>query len=151
LVSGIDHHDDSYLTDHAPALLGGFNALADLITFLKNKSYDGSSSYWDHTVLMCTSDFSRTPNLNNREGRDHHLASSCLVAGKGIKGNQVIGGTDQGMNFQDIDLATGEVDLSGAGWTVRPPDIYASVLQAAGLDASNIENQNPQVITAMLE
>lgn len=151
LAEQIDHHDDTWLTDHSTALRDGFNALADLITYLKNTTYTPSGkSFWSHTLLLCTSDFARTPTLNNRDGRDHHLASSCLLAGRGIKGNTVIGATDdETMGFQGIDLASGAV-VGASGWVVRPPDVHATLLEAAGLDASHLENQSPVIIGAAL-
>lgn len=150
LAENIDHHDDDYLTTHFASLNTGFNALADLIQYLKGKQHPTTGkSFWEHSVLLVTSDFARTPNLNNRSGRDHHLASSCLVAGKGIRGNQVIGGTDE-LNFgsRGIDLATG-APLESGGWTVRPSDVHASLLDAVGLPYDHIENQSPQIISAL--
>lgn len=151
LADNIDHHDDAYLTDHSAALREGFNALADLITFLKATEDEGSgASLWSRTALLVTSDFARTPRLNNRDGRDHHLASSCLVAGPGIRGDQVIGATDDlSMGAVGIDLATGEALPSG-GWTLRPPDVHATLLTAAGLSADHLANQDPRVVQAML-
>jgi hypothetical protein len=150
LAQGIDHHDDDYLDNHSPALRAGFNALADLIHFLENTEYQNSgSSFWNRTVLMCTSDFARTPNLNARNGRDHHLASSCLVAGKGIRGGRVLGGTGNNLEFKGMDLTTGHVQETG-GYVVRPPDVHATVLEAIGLSYENLSNQNPEIIKAML-
>jgi len=150
LAEGIDHHDDAWETDHAPALRSGFDALARLITYLKATPYkDGS--YWDHTVLLCGSEFARTPDINGRGGRDHHLASSCLVAGRGIRGNTVIGGTDDTkMGVQAVNPATGEVDeLDGV--YVRPADIHATLLQAAGVSWDHLSNQDPVILDRMLK
>lgn len=150
LADGIDHHDDDYLTAHCAALRTGFDALADLILWLKGKTYAPSGkSYWDHCLLLVTSDFARTPALNSRSGRDHHLASSCLVAGRGIQGNQVIGATDNvDMLFQGIDLNTGAV-VGSNGWVIRPQDVCASLLYAAGLPYDQLSNQDPRIIQAM--
>lgn len=152
LVGSLDHHDDTYFTDHATNLRLGFDALANLITFLKTQQLGNTgTSYWDHTVLLVSSDFARTPTLNAREGRDHHLCSSCLVGGKGFKTNQVIGAsTEDKMEFLDTDLETGTSVPIGSGWTVRPADVQATLLQAAGLDASNLSNQNPKIISSLL-
>ena len=153
LVTGLDHHNDTFVDDHATLLRTGFNALADLITYLKTQQLgETGSSYWDHTVLVVTSDFARTPGLNTRGGRDHHLCSSCLVGGKGIKTNQVVGASvEETMDFLDTNLTTGAAVPIGQGWTVRPSDIQATILQAAGLDASNLSNQNPQIVQALLK
>ena len=49
----------------------------------------------DSTLVMVTSEFGRTPNINSREGRDHHpRAWSVVLAGGGIRGGVVHGATD---------------------------------------------------------
>ncbi len=146
----IDHHDDDYQTDHAPALATGFNALSDLIDFLKTALDGNGKPYWDRTTVLVTSDFARTPTLNSRGGRDHHLSSCCLVAGAGIQGNTVVGGTDDiDMTYQGVDMSTGQVDPNGV--TLRPPDVHATVLKAMGLSYDHIENQDPVLISALLK
>ena len=150
LAVGIDHHYEDWASDHAPALRDGFNAVAALIAYLKNTEYANGESYWDRTTLLCYSDFARTPNVNARGGRDHHLASACLVAGKGIKGNAVIGATnDVNYGARTIDLATGAPD-DELGVPVRPPDVHATLLTAAGLPTEHISNQDPLLIDAAL-
>jgi uncharacterized protein (DUF1501 family) len=148
LATGIDHHDDDYQTDHAPALRAGFDAMGQLIDYLKETKDAGGSPLWDRTVLLATSEFARTPGVNSRGGRDHHLSSSCIVAGKGLRGNQIIGGTDETYTRMLIDPKTGE---TGGTMSIRPPDVHATILTALGLDTSHLSNQDPQVIEAMLE
>ncbi len=150
VASGLDTHDDDWESLHAPKLIAGFDALSDLISFLKAKMDPNGQPYWDRTMLVCFSEFARTPDINVRGGRDHHLANACLVAGMGIKGNQVIGAT--GMDdyaSRTINLSTGAVEDGGA--PMRPADIHATVLQAMGLSYDHISNQSPQVIDAMLK
>lgn len=152
LADGIDHHDDTYLTDHFAAIKAGFDALADLIVYLQQTIHPQTGkSYWQHTALLVSSDFARTPNLNARSGRDHHLSASCLVAGPGIRGNQVIGATDE-RNFegQGVELSTGAV-VGSNGVVLRPPDIQATLLEGLGLSWSHLSNQSPQLIGAMLK
>ncbi len=150
VASGLDTHDDDWESLHAPKLIAGFDALADLISFLKAKTDPNGQPYWDRTVLMCFSEFARTPDINVRGGRDHHLANACLVAGMGIRGNTVIGATSTDTYASStVNLSTGEVDLGGA--PVRPADIHATVLQAMGLSYDHISNQSPRIIDAMLK
>jgi uncharacterized protein (DUF1501 family) len=150
VASGLDTHDDDWESIHAPKLIAGFDALSDLISFLKTKTDPNGLPYWDRTVLVCFSEFARTPSINVRGGRDHHLSNACLVAGMGIKGNTVIGatGTDDYAS-RSINLATGAVEDGGT--PVRPADIHATVLQAMGLSYDHISNQSPKVIDAMLK
>jgi uncharacterized protein (DUF1501 family) len=98
---------------------------------------------------MGFSEFTRTPAINARGGRDHWLASSCFLAGQGIKGGQIIGGTDnQQFLAMPLDLKTGSTN--GGTYTIRPPDIHATFLNAAGLDYSNLFNQQPVLVPAIL-
>jgi len=43
----------------------------------------GGDTWLDHTTLFAFSEFARTPMFNQFGGRDHHLTSSCLLAGAG--------------------------------------------------------------------
>ncbi len=149
LAPQIDHHDGDYQTDHAPALVQGFDALADLIGVLKSTKDATGKSFWERTTLLVTSDFARTPTINGRGGRDHHLASSCLLAGAGIRGNTVIGATDDfEMGVQNVDPATGAVDPGGVA--IRPPDVHATLLSAMGLSYEHIDNQDPVLLETAL-
>jgi len=150
LATDLDHHDDDWADLHAGMLRTGFDALDSLIGHLQATEIPGTGkSFWDRTVLIAGSDFARTPYLNSRGGRDHHLASSVLLAGMGLKGNTVIGATDdETMAAVTIDPATGAADPSGI--SIRPADVHATLLAAAGLDHSHLENQDPRVLSALL-
>jgi uncharacterized protein (DUF1501 family) len=149
LSSGLDDHTD-WDTDHAPNLRGGLDALGRLIQVLKNTPHKEGGSVWSKTTLLLFSDFARTPLLNTRTGRDHHLASSVMVAGPKIAGNRVVGATsDLQMGVQPIDLASGKVDPKGV--VVHPQDVHATLLTSMGLDLQPISNQNPNVISALLK
>jgi len=149
VASALDTHDDDWESIHAPKLIAGFDALSDLISFLKAKTDPNGQPYWNRTMLVCFSEFARTPNINDRGGRDHHLANACLVAGMGIKGNQVIGATGaDDYASRTINLSTGAVEDGGV--PLRPSDIHATVLHAMGLSYDHISNQSPNVVDAML-
>ena len=55
------------------------------------------------TLVVLATEFGRTPTINQNAGRDHHPgAFSCLLAGAGIKGGQIIGRTDStGRSVED--------------------------------------------------
>ena len=51
---------------------------------------------FDETLIVCTSEFGRTPYFNPVAGRDHHrLAYTSFWAGGGVKGGRIIGKTDE--------------------------------------------------------
>jgi uncharacterized protein (DUF1501 family) len=147
LADQIDHHDDGWETDHAPALTAGFDALDALIQFLKDNKDANDKAYWDRTTIIVSSEFARTPTINSRGGRDHHMSSSCIVAGGGIKGNMVVGGTDDTYTEELIDLSTGETTGTHL---IRPPDVHATVLESMGLSWEHLSNQDPKIIEGML-
>jgi uncharacterized protein (DUF1501 family) len=149
LAIGIDDHGDGWTRTHAPNLRAGFSALADLISYLKNAPDPLGGSLWERTTMLVFSEFSRTPLVNPRNGRDHHLASSCLLAGPGIKGNVVVGATsDAAMVARLLDFSTGVAD--DAGQPLRPADIHATLLQSMGLSWAHLANQTPQLLGAAL-
>ncbi|MFT5130527.1 MAG: hypothetical protein ACI8W8_004158 [Rhodothermales bacterium] len=76
----------------------------------------------DRTLVVCMSEFGRTPNINFLGGRDHFTrAWSAVLAGAGIRGGTVVGQTrEDGMEVVD-----------------RPhsvPDLFATFCKALDLD-----------------
>lgn len=141
LAGGIDDHSTSWSRSHAGNLYKGFDALASLISYLKAAPAVGGGSIWERTTLMVFSEFSRTPLVNSRGGRDHHLASSCLLAGPGIQGNQVVGATSE----------TGMTALPLDGNPLRPADLHATLLKSMGLTWDHLFNQSPRLVPAILK
>ncbi len=83
-----DTHADNFerVPDLAATLDQGMSALlADL----------DSRGMLDDTLVVLATEFGRTPDVNERAGRDHYpSAFTCLLAGGGVKGGQVYGKTD---------------------------------------------------------
>ena len=137
LQGNLDTHFGTQL-NHANNLRAGFNALGDLFTDLRNSPHPAGGSFMDHTTVLVFSEFSRTPLINTAGGRDHHLTSSCLLAGAGVKHNVVIGASG------DIDMAPGRIDFTtGApspinGLNIFPDNIIATVLASANLSWENL-------------
>lgn len=76
----------------------------------------------EKTLVVVTTEFGRTPRINQLAGRDHWPnAFSILLAGGGVRGGQVIGATDkQGAEVTDR--------------PVTPEDMVATILYALGID-----------------
>ncbi len=148
IVGALDDHFDE-AGSQSVKLRSGFDALGSLINYLKKVQVPGTSkNYWQCTTMLVFSEFARTPLLNSRDGRDHHLASSCLIAGPGIKGNTVFGATsDSAMGVQAWNFTTGAPDPSGK--LIRPVDIHATLLDSLGYSYSHLSNQTPYVITRL--
>jgi Protein of unknown function (DUF1501) len=95
-------------------------ALATLLADLRERDL------LDSTIVLCISEFGRTPSINPADGRDHWPNwFSCLVAGGGFRAGTVIGETPAGI-------------LSGSGLSpsdpVSIPELYATVLSAMGVE-----------------
>lgn len=88
-LQGWDTHEDGFT--RTAALCGELDrAMAALLDDL---AADGTLS---QTLVVWLGDFGRTPEINARDGRDHHpRTSSVVLAGAGIPGGTVIGATDR--------------------------------------------------------
>jgi uncharacterized protein (DUF1501 family) len=76
----------------------------------------------DSTLVVVTTEFGRTPRINQMAGRDHWpQAFSIVMAGAGIHGGQVIGATDSQAAYV-------------TDRPVTPPDMAATVLKILGID-----------------
>lgn len=75
----------------------------------------------EETMVVLTTEFGRTPKINQRGGRDHFpKAFSIMLAGGGVKGGQFIGKTD--------DRAS-NIESEGYG----PKDLHTTIAYALGL------------------
>jgi uncharacterized protein (DUF1501 family) len=151
LAAGLDDHFE-WDVDHATTLRTGLEALGRLIAYLKSTPHKATGKpIWSHTTMLAFSEFARTPLLNTRGGRDHHLASSCVVAGPGIRGNTVYGATsDVQLAARKVSPATGKPD-DEAGVPVRPADVHATLLQSMGVPYTHLSNQSPTLLSAILK
>ncbi len=70
-----------------PPLDRGISALLDDLS---------ASGLLESTLVIVTGEFGRTPKINNDGGRDHWgPVMSCLFAGGGVRGGNIIGATDK--------------------------------------------------------
>jgi len=90
----------------------------DLDAIMKHlTSTPGQNAAWliDEVTIVCMSELGRTPKFNGAMGRDHWPWTSLLLAGGGIRGNNVVGWTDEGFIAGPSDLATGQPMDGGVG------------------------------------
>ncbi len=112
---GFDVHSNAFpaMRDHGEVM---DPALAALIEDL------AQSGLLKKTMIVMLSEFGRTPKVNMTAGRDHHPSVfSCLFAGGGVKGGQVIGSSDaDGFTPKDR--------------PVKVSDLHGSICHALGID-----------------
>jgi len=77
------------------------------------------------TMVVLTSEFGRTPKINSNNGRDHYpKAFSSVLWGGGVKGGQVYGKTDKGIEVTENKVAV--------------PDFNATIAYGLGLPLDTV-------------
>ena len=80
----------------------------------------------DSTIVLCISEFGRTPEINPAGGRDHHPHwFSCAIAGGGFQQGVVIGETPA-----DIVKKTKPKPVD----PITIPQLYSTIMHAMGID-----------------
>ncbi|MEZ4435441.1 MAG: DUF1501 domain-containing protein [bacterium] len=151
VTPSLDTHFDDWITDQGPNQRRGFNAIARMAEMLAQLPYGNRGESWlDHTTIVGFSEFSRTPLLNTRGGRDHHLTNSCFLLGGGVRGGQVIGASsDVGMSPQTVNLHTGAVDPDGE--VIRPEHIIQTLYDEVGIDFAATDLRVPECRMDLLD
>jgi uncharacterized protein (DUF1501 family) len=143
---GWDTHTDN--TDQAGFHDTTFEGLKYLMDKLAaTPGQQAGTKMIDDTVVVCYSEFSRTPKLNENMGKDHWPVTSAVVMGAGIKGGQAFGATTDDVQAQTIDYTTGAV--SSTGMTLLSQNFVAGVLQACGVDPGD-HLGNTEVLSAFV-
>jgi uncharacterized protein (DUF1501 family) len=119
-MSGWDTHGNNFATLRTQLLPELDRALGALITDLAERGLLAS------TLIYCTGEFGRTPDINAGAGRDHWArAMTCLLAGGPVQQGHVYGSTDS-RGYEPTDLAC------------SPMDVSATVLAAIGIPPETI-------------
>jgi hypothetical protein len=96
----------------------------------------------DKLVVIAQSEMGRTPTYNKGNGKDHWSLGSILFLGPGIKGNRVIGATDEKQFAVPIKPKTLACDKEN-GIRVRPEHVHEALRQFAGIDDHPHSRQFP--------
>lgn len=86
----------------------------------------------DKLVVIAQSEMGRTPTYNSGNGKDHWSIGSILFLGPGIRGNRVVGATDDKQFALPLDprtLAAG----AEQGIRVRPEHLHEALRRFAGI------------------
>ena len=86
----------------------------------------------EQLVVVVQSEMGRTPTYNKGNGKDHWSIGSIMFLGRGIKGNRVIGATDEKQFQVAIDPQSLALDKE-RGVRVRPEHIHAALRELAGV------------------
>ena len=109
-----------------------FSGLGRLMQRLENTPGEVSDSLAEETTVVVLSEMGRTPSLNAQNGKDHHPITSCMLLGRHITGNRVVGAYDRQFFGEAIDPQTGEIDANGQ--TLSAEALGATLLALGGVD-----------------
>ena len=101
----------------------------------------------DKLVVVVQSEMGRTPHYNKGDGKDHWSIGSIMFMGRGIRGNRVIGATDEGQFLQPIDNNTLEIDKEN-GIRPRPEHIHLALREHAGIEDNPFTKKFPLKVPA---
>jgi uncharacterized protein (DUF1501 family) len=87
-------------------------------------------------VVMVGSDFGRTPGYNDNNGKDHWSITSVMLMGKGIRGDRVVGATDERHRPMTVDPTT--LAVSDDGVRIEPKHIHRALRRLAGVEESEV-------------
>ncbi len=117
---GWDAHSD-LAKNHGPRARWTDRPMAALVADLKQRGL------LDETLVICASEFGRTPMMQGDNGRQHNAAGFTIwLAGGGIKPGVRIGATD-------------EIGLMAIDRPTHFRDLHATILAALGLDNDRLE------------
>jgi hypothetical protein len=90
----------------------------------------------ESTIVLCISEFGRTPGINPAGGRDHWPNwFSCMIAGGGFREGVVIGATSS-----DVPQSSEQMEMAGGGKLIGPtdpilvPELYATIMASMGIE-----------------
>lgn len=113
-------------------LFAGLSGMAQLLA--DTPGVLGGNTMLDETTVLVVSEMTRTPRLNGTGGKDHWPVASAMVLGAGVAGGRVYGSTNDLVEAEAIDLATGETTADGV--SLQPGNLVAGVMQIVGADPS---------------
>jgi hypothetical protein len=96
----------------------------------------------DKLVVIVQSEMGRTPNYNKGNGKDHWSIGSIMFMGQGIRGNRVVGVTDDKQFLVPINPKSLATDKEN-GVRVRPEHIHTSLREFAGIADHPFSKQFP--------
>lgn len=101
----------------------------------------------EQLVVVIQSEMGRTPEYNAGNGKDHWSIGSAMFLGRGVKGNRVIGATDD-KQFA-VPLAPTTLALDKAkGIRVRPEHVHESLRELAGIADHPLSKKFPLGVPA---
>jgi uncharacterized protein (DUF1501 family) len=86
----------------------------------------------DKLVIVLQSEMGRTPKYNSGNGKDHWSVGSIMFMGPGIRGNRVLGATNNEQFAEKVQTETWKIDAE-KGTRIRPEHIHSALRNLAGI------------------
>jgi len=90
-----------------------FSGLLELMQGLSDTPSAQGGVLLDDTLVFVLSEMGRTPRRNDDNGKDHWPYTSCMLIGAGVRGDTMVGSTNDELIGQPVDLTTGLPSSSG--------------------------------------
>jgi hypothetical protein len=126
-LGGFDTHGN-HDASHIPRL----QMLLEGVDFLIAEAE--AAGIGDRVVVVVGSDFGRTPGYNDGNGKDHWSITSMMLMGGGIRGNRVIGATDERHRPHTVNPQTLALDPNGV--RIKPVHVHRALRRLAGIEAA---------------
>jgi hypothetical protein len=145
-VPQIDAHDPAAAMKSKDVCGAAAKVLAKVLTRLASAQHPCGKSLLDLTTVTCSSEFSRTMRQARMpitaSGTDHNpLNNTVILAGKGIRGDQVIGSSDFAASGETLSGAHLQLDPERLRVMARPFNFVSGTSQLdAGPEAFAIKN-----------
>lgn len=110
------------------------------IDYLVSKAQD--LKIREKLVVIMQSEMGRTPTYNKGHGKDHWSIGSIMIMGPGVRGNRVIGATDEKQFLVPIDPKSLVTDPD-IGIRMRPEHVHAALREYAAIDSHRYCEQYP--------
>jgi len=102
----------------------------------------------EQLVVVMQSEMGRTPTYNKGNGKDHWSIGSIMFLGPGIRGNRVVGATDEKQFHVPLNPKTLATDKDkDKGIRVRPEHIHEALRQYAGIENHALSKKFPLGLT----
>jgi hypothetical protein len=122
---GFDTHSNNFNTQQTR-----LTSLTDGVTALFNRAEELNIA--DELFVVMCSEFGRSPKINDGNGKDHYAVGSMICMGSGVKGNRVVGATDEKQAYKKVDPKTLEATNTG-GVTMTNAHIHRALREHAGI------------------
>jgi uncharacterized protein (DUF1501 family) len=100
----------------------------------------------EQLVVIVQSEMGRTPTYNQGNGKDHWSIGSALFLGPKIRGNRVVGATDEKQFTVPVDPKTLKLDKE-KGIRVRPEHVHQALREYAGIADHALAKKFPLGVT----